>query len=63
MRWQRPHSSHSIIANTKMKGAKYLDLISINQTRSYSTRNKLDKTVIVRLQEEHSKEFESLVKH
>lgn len=60
-RWQRPRSS----TIHDMKGAKYLTLIniSISQVRSYSTKNKRDSSVIVQLQEEHSKEFERLVKH
>lgn len=50
-----------LLNNLKLaKGAKYL---SCNQLRSYSTRNKKSESVIVQLQEEHSKELEILVKH
>jgi group II intron reverse transcriptase/maturase len=47
------------------KGAKHLNKININtnQFRSYSTKSKKTNSVVVQLQEEHSKEFEFLAKH
>lgn len=45
----------------KAKGAKYL--IPFKGIRSYSTKSNKSYSVIVQLQEEHSKEFEILAKH